>query len=350
MTNSSFVASMKFIIFFWTALLAGSCAHRPDWTSHAFAGTTMGTTYSVKVVVPAQDAVDRARVAGRIEARLERVNAKMSSWVPSSDVCRFNRHRDSQQPIEVSPETARVLAQALRVAEWSGGAFDPTVDPLVERWGFGTEDRRAPPDEEEISGLMERVGYEKVKLVGMNVWKSHPELQLNLSAIAKGYGVDAVAEELIDLGFSDFMVEIGGEVRTSGFNVQRHPWRIGIESPNVALDQRSLYCIAEISGYAIATSGDYRNFFEERGARFGHIIDPHTGYPISSDIASVSVIAQDCLLADALATAITVMGAAPGLALARELDGVECLILRRTDAGDLTAEMTAGITAFLHMD
>jgi thiamine biosynthesis lipoprotein len=281
-----------------------------------FTGETMGTTYSVKVATERLSEAERGRVQEAITSRLSRVVALMSTWETDSELSRFNRHR-AGVPYPVSRETLAVFQLARAVSELSGGAFDVTVGPLVDAWGFGAADRLpTPPSDEELAGLRERVGYERVAInaAAGTLTKEHPNTECDLSAVAKGYAVDLVAEALLELGYRAFLVEIGGEVRTAGRRGDGSRWRVAIERPDP--EERSVHRVLGLEDLALATSGDYRNFYESEGIWISHLIDPRTARPIDHSLASVSVLHREAAWADALATALIVLGPAEGYALA----------------------------------
>ena len=302
------------------ALLAGF-AHRyaereTARTSAVFEGTTMGTTYVVKLSVAPMPEPEHRRVAEAIERRLERVEALMSTYRPDSEISRFNRWRNDQ-PFEVSRETLEVVRLAQQVSASTEGAFDITVAPLVAAWGFGVHaSDNGRPTRNELHSLQERVGYRLLDLGSgdRTLRKQHPELTLDLSAIAKGYGVDEVAEELESRGYSDYLVEVGGEVRTRGKNSLGLPWSVGIERPSKS--DRVVGTAVQLGNRALATSGNYRNFHERFGRTVSHTIDPRTGRPVDHSVASVSVIHARAVMADALATAFHVLGDEEGYELA----------------------------------
>jgi thiamine biosynthesis lipoprotein len=208
-----------------------------------------------------------------------------------------------------------VFRLAQQISQLSGGAFDVTVGPLVNAWGFGPEEWTGGPDPETLAGLMERVGFDKLILDNRGVRKTRPDLSCDLSAIAKGYGADRAAQALDRLGLENYQVEVGGEICTRGHNRQGDPWSVAIEKPDPLA--RSIFRIVHLSGEAIATSGDYRNFREVDGVRLSHTIDPQTGRPVAHCLASASVIDRQCARADALATALMVLGPEKGPELAR---------------------------------
>ncbi|CAM2067779.1 FAD:protein FMN transferase [Sulfidibacter corallicola] len=303
----------------------------------------MGTTYSVKVV--SDSPVDVLALQAEIQAVVDRINGLMSNWVETSDLSRFNRHQDTTS-LEIDPETAGVIRLALNLAQETSGSFDPTVSPLIELWGFGTKKREGFPEASEVERIRELYGWEKLVLEGNQLRKTQPTLNLNLGAIAKGYAVDAVADHLAGLGFQRYMVEIGGEVRTSGSSARGVPWRIGIEDPR-SDGSRKIYKVANLSGKAMATSGDYRIFFTHEGQVFSHILDPRSGYPIPRRTASVSVIADDCATADALATAFMIPEPAACIELVENRPDLECMILEYGENDELKISKSSGFDRYL---
>ena len=313
-----------------TALIAAACGG-PDRGPHlyAFQGSTMGTTFMVKVVTETLGEERQAEVLELIEAELDEVDTKMSHYLEDSELSRFNRFRDTS-PFAVSEETLEVFRHAQEVARLSSGAFDVTVGPLVDAWGFGPEERVIEPIEpteptergpdEVISRLMAQVGYTKIELdlEHSTIRKTDPSVACDLSAIAKGYGVDQVSEALRREGFGDHLVEVGGEVRAAGLNDAGQLWRIAIEQPGSGGTVPGR--IVPLSDLAMATSGDYRNYYEVGDVRFSHTIDPRTGYPISHALASVSVVDELSVRADGLTTALAVLGPDEGYELAVEQD------------------------------
>ncbi len=281
-------------------------------------GQTMGTLYMVKIFDPPELDKDLPLL---IDAELRRVNDQMSTYLKSSELGRFNA-TDSTDWFPVSKETAEVVAYAQAVAEKTGGAFDVTVGPLVNAWSFGPTPRdRTVPDSETLAELSKSVGYKKlsVRTDPPALRKEVPGLQVDLSAIAKGHGVDRVVELLDSLGIENVFVEIGGEVRTSGQKGDQW-WQVGIELPTVDDSKQELIAhgmsTRDGRDESMATSGDYRNYFEADGKRYSHTIDPRRQAPIEHGVASVSVIAPTCMAADAWATAINVVGVEEGLQLA----------------------------------
>lgn len=297
----------------------------------SFAGATMGTSYNITVSdFPA--ALDRRTFKVEVERILETVNREMSNWRPASDISLFNSGRATRLS-PVSRDTFMVLEAALNVSRKTRGAFDPTVGPLVDLWGFGpAESGRTVPPDKRIERVLAGTGYRRLRLdrTPPAIAKDHPDLAVNLSGIAKGFGVDKLASFLESQGIEDYLVEIGGELRARGRSPRRAPWRIGIEEP-VAW-QRNLQRIVALEGGAVATSGNYRNYFQNDGVLYSHIIDPRSGIPVDHKLASVTVIAATAMAADALSTGLMVLGPDAGLALARQ-EGLAAFFLVQDGRG-----------------
>lgn len=300
-------------------------------------GLTMGTTYSVKVVTGPMADPDRQALHRAIEGVLAAVNGEMSTYQPDSELSKFNASPRTD-PVPASAHLRAVLSEALRIGALSGGAFDVTVGPLVNAWGFGPDGEQTPPDDATVAALRERVGLDKIRLVGEAVQKARPDVFVDLSAIAKGHGVDRVAEVLEGQGFSEYLVEIGGELRARGHNREGRRWRVGIEKPDDTA--RALIEVIALSDASLATSGDYRNFYEKDGKRISHTIDARSGRPIEHRLASVSVVHPDCATADGLATALNVLGPEEGFELARSEKLAALFIVRAAD-GRFTEQATA---------
>ena len=269
-----------------------------DTTYQQDEGTVFGTIYHVKYLYPNNLKAD-------IEAELHRVDASLSMFNPQSNVSRINRGETD----EADEMLCEVLQLAFGVNQATGGAFDPTVAPLVNAWGFGFKSGNLP-DSMQVDSLLRLVGLSKIHLQDGRLTRENPLAILDFSAIAKGYGVDRAADVLRSKGIRNFMVEIGGEVVTEGVNDKGEAWRIGINKPNddSTSTQSELQDVVSLSGAAIATSGNYRNFYVKDGRKIAHTINPLTGYPAQADILSSTVIAPTCAEADAYATAFMVMG------------------------------------------
>jgi thiamine biosynthesis lipoprotein len=308
-------------------LLAG-LARRP---LASFAGPSMGTTWNAKLAGALADGV-AARAEGAVASALAGVVDRMSSHLAASELGRFNRHA-STEPFAVSRETLEVFLLARAVSEETGGAFDVTVAPAVEAWGFGPSGRSALPTARDLASLASRVDYRHLAIDERagTLAKARADVRADLSGIAKGYGVDLAARALDALGSKDYLVEAGGEVRCRGANAEGRAWRIGIERPD--RERREPLLVVPLAGLSMATSGDYRIFFEHEGRRYSHEIDPATREPVRGDLASVSVACADCGRADALATALFVMGEKRGFEWAADHGEAACFIVRGEDGG-----------------
>jgi thiamine biosynthesis lipoprotein len=282
-------------------------------------GETMGTYYAITIDAPSETDTE-AGVQAEIVERLAEINAQMSTWDSESEISRFNQS-EATDWFPVSAEFAAVVTEAKRIHELTDGAFDPTVSPLIDLWGFGKPDRSGSPGTAEIEKALQSVGMQHIDVqeTPTALRKSQAAVQLNLSAIAKGYAVDALAKMLTKSGRPSFIVDIGGETRAGVAKANGDPWRIGVESPKAGLkrgEQPSQ--IVPITESSIATSGDYRNVLEVDGVIYSHTIDPVTGHPLKNPPASVSVNHDSCMTADALATALMVLGAEKGILLAQK--------------------------------
>lgn len=311
-----------------------------------FSGQTMGSAFNVRLAGEPHSKSQLESLQAAVQAALDSVEKRMSLYRADSELVRFNQH-PSGEAFAFSPAMMAVLQAGQTVAELSEGAFDMTVAPLVMAWGFGPGPRAGeqslPPAVLLQSGRA-ALGHRALQLDTHQAQglKLRQGLQLDLGGIAKGYGVDRAAQALLDQGARHFMVEVGGEVRTAGLNGRGLPWQIGIEQPD-AMPQRARI-VVPLSGRAMATSGDYRQFFELDGRRYCHEIDPRSGEPTAHALASVSVVADDCLHADALATALFVMGPERGPALAAR-EGIAAHFIVRTADGRLLDRSSAAFAA-----
>jgi thiamine biosynthesis lipoprotein len=321
-------------------LCFSACSRSPEL--YVIRGETMGTTYTVKVYTDL--AVNEDEMREGIHESVERINRLMSNWKPDSDISRFNTLPQGAS-LSVAEETLAVIKLAKQIYEQTNGVLDPTLSPLIELWGFGTKDRDKVPTEEQIQAAKAKVGMDKFEINGNRLTRSTDGVTLNLSSIAKGYGVDAIAEHLQGLGHVNFFIEVGGETRMTGAG-PRGAWRVGIEDPRSTWERRPLY-IVQPGSNAFGTAGDYRNFFEEEGQRYTHILDPRTGYPIASKIASASILAADCATADGLATALTILGEEQAIELVESLEGIECVLLIWTEDNGLREVRSSGMSDYI---
>jgi FAD:protein FMN transferase len=306
-------------------LLPAACEQTPQ--VHVLSGPTMGTIWSVKFVAAPGDR-GLAGLRGEIEAALETVNAQMSTYREDSDISRFNR-AGSGEAITLAPDLRVVLIAALQLAEQTDGAYDPTVGPLVNLWGFGPDGPRteAPPPGE-IEAARERVGWRQLALdMDRRALIQPGGVYLDLSS--KGYAVDLIAERLEARGIDAYLVDIGGDMRVRGRKPDGERWRIAMESP--VPGERAIHRVIEPGDMAVATSGSYRSFFRDGDREFSHTIDPRTGYPIPLGLVSVTVLHEKCKMADGFATAISALGPDAGYEFARERDLAVLLLVRDND-------------------
>lgn len=308
-------------------------------------GTVFSTFYQVSLVSEEFSENAESSLQSMILRETEFVEGMMSRYRQDSELSRLNRH-EADRPMKLSPDLAALLSKALEVSRITGGAFDVTVGPLLRLWGFHKkEGRGGMPTDAQVASALERTGYQKLNLnlAQALATKRIPDLDLDLSAIAKGYGVDRIADALEKEGFHRYLVEIGGEIRAKGSTERGIPWRVGIEKP--ISERRETFQVIALQNRAVATSGDYRNFYFLDGRRISHTIDPRTGWPVSHGLASVTVVHRSCTLADALATGLTVLGPKEGFDLAAR-KGVPALFITRDENNALVDRATAEFRAF----
>ncbi|NLT52302.1 MAG: FAD:protein FMN transferase [Ignavibacteria bacterium] len=318
--NKTFLYSFLICMF-----LAAACNQNAEHIK--FSGETMGTYYAITI---GKADVKIQTIKASVDSVLKEVNTQMSTYLSKSVLSQFNKYRDTVW-FKAPKELISVVEESKNIYEQSDGCFDITVGPLVNLWGFGPENRpETVPSDNEIIARKILIGSDKllVDKSFLMIKKKIPELYCDLSAIAKGYGVDAVAKFLEQKGIKDYLVEIGGEVRTRGKNQFGEEWKVGISSVDGGT---GIQRVIHLSGNSIATSGDYRNYFEENGIRYSHTIDPRTGKPINHKLVSVSVICKECMSADGYATAIMVLGPEEGLAFAEKLNLPVFIIVKKKD-------------------
>jgi len=278
-------------------------------------GHTMGTTYNIKIIVE-NDLIDAPTLKQEIDAALVNLNQEMSTYISDSELSKFNQLRTSET-VTLSKGLTRVMKEAIRLGELSDGSLDVTVGPLVNLWGFGPDyNVDNLPSDELIQQTKAMVGIKHIRLNGNQLSKNIDDLYIDLSTIAKGYGVDLVAELIERKGIHNYLVEIGGELRLKGFKDTGELWHVAIEKP--ISNERSVQQIIVPKNNAVATSGDYRNYFEFEGQRFSHIMNPQTGRPINHKLVSVTVIHPSSMTADGLSTAMMVMGEERALKFAQD--------------------------------
>lgn len=307
-------------------ILAG--CEQPKEQVH-LSGPTMGTSYNIKYINSDEFPTSK-EIQTEVDRLLEEVNDQMSTYRKDSELSRFNQYEGSDA-FTVSKQTALVVKEAIRLNGLTQGALDVTVGPLVNLWGFGPEARpEVIPTDEELAQRQAKVGIQHLSATETTLTKDIPNLYVDLSTIAKGWGVDVVADYIESLGIHNFMVEIGGEIRLKGLNRENVGWRIAIEKPSV--EERTIQEIIEPGDMAIATSGDYRNYYERDGVRYSHIINPETGKPLNHKVVSVTVLAPSSMTADGLSTGLMVLGEKTGMEIANQ-HNIPVFMVVKTDEG-----------------
>lgn len=300
-------------------------------------GNTMGTTYHIKYI----DTLGRNLKPG-IDSLLVAFNQSQSTYIPESEISQFNTHN---QLTYQSRFFYPVLQKSKEVFDNTNGAFDPTIMPLVNAWGFGPGKNRLP-DSATVDSLVQLVDFTKISFDSQEVRKLKEGVQLDMSAIAKGYGVDVVAQYLDQHNINNYMVEIGGEVVCRGTNKEGQIWKIGIDNPNIAQQQnKPLQAVVKLDNRALATSGNYRNFYEKDGRKYSHTLSPVTGYPVEHGLLSVSVFAKDCITADAYATAFMVMGTEKAIELSNKLD-IDVFLIYNDEQGQIKTYISENIKKY----
>ena len=312
-------------------------------------GKTMGTTYSIKIFDRSLSKGKAMELQSDIDTLLLEVNRQMSTYVADSEINQFNQHT-SMDPFPVSSGFSETFALARSLCEATGGAFNPTLDKLINAWGFGPEGAGKQPTEEQISNALAVVSCEVISLDDQRrLVKHNPDATLNLNAIAKGWGVDEVARLIESRGITNLFVEIGGEIVARGISDKLRPWRVGVDRPvDDALPGEQYDLIVSIDRKGMATSGNYRNYFiDESGQRYAHILDPRNGRPSSTSLASITVIATNCATADALATGLFVMGTEAGLAWVNARDDIHAAFIDHAPDGSLKTSFSKGFEAYV---
>lgn len=311
------------LLLFHTWLVTGCRDHAPRVIHKQ--GVTMGTTWSLQLVPP-PGSPPRAPSLDFLQSRLDQLENLFSNWKPNSPVTRFNQSTSTGwQP--VPKELAEVAIQAREISRLTGGAFDVTLAPLIELWGFGTKGRRTtPPDEAAIVNTQSHCGWQRLeaRLDPPQLRKTHPDLQINVSALVEGYAADDLVRQLEAAGFRNFLLEIGGEMVARGNKADGTPWQVGIQQPGAAKGESVIRM--PLVNQALSTSGTYRQFYDSGGRRYAHILDGRTGHPVTHTATSVSVVAENCFQADAWSTALLVLGAKEGQSLANQL-GLDAFFL-----------------------
>ncbi|MBS9523678.1 FAD:protein FMN transferase [Litoribacter alkaliphilus] len=301
-------------------------------------GQTMGTTY--RVVYLDEQSRDFKK---QIDSVFVAFNKSQSTYIEDSEISRFNR----QDTLEFeSPYFLEVLESSREVFELTKGSFDPTIGPLVNVWGFGPEGAQRK-DSTEIKDLLRLVDFNLIGYDSNQVWKTKPGVYLDFSAIAKGYGVDVVVDFLEEQGIYNMLVEIGGELVARGVNENGELWKVGINQPDETGAKDDLFSIIALDNQGLATSGNYRNFYERDGIKYSHTISPKTGFPVRHSLLSATVVAENCMLADAYATALMVMGTEEAIALQESSQAFEMLLIFNDEEGKLETFVSEGLKPFI---
>ena len=336
---------MRSAVLLLSLLLGYGCSQEADAPRRplVLGGLTMGTTYSIKIHAPGID-TRKESIHDGIRLILAEVNASMSTYIEDSELSLINRAR-ADMLIPLSPGLFEVLSAAMEINRLTASGFDITVGPLVNLWGFGPQKSRTVPARQDIDIALERSGIHLLQLQESPpaLAKKKDDVYIDLSGIAKGFAVDKIADYLASQGIKNYLVEIGGEIRASGTNEIGFAWRIGIEQ--AVSESRGVQGVIALDNMALATSGDYRNYFEEDGVRYSHTIDPRTGYPISHKLASVSVLHPQAAWADALATGFLVLGTQSARKIAEDL-GLAVMFIEKDGSG-FSESYTPALEAFL---
>lgn len=298
-------------------------------------GSTMGTTYHITYF----DA-DGRNFKKEIDSLLIDFNQSLSTYIPDSEISTFNKHAILKFEL---PYFLPMLEMSKEVYDLSGGAYDPTVGPLVNAWGFGPEGRQTP-DPLVVDSLIRLVGFDSIYYDSVSVCKLKANIQLDFSAIAKGYGADVISDFLLAQNIENHFVEIGGEIMCHGTNQQNKKWRVGINVPSPDAEMQSAHAIISLSDKGIATSGNYRNYYIKDGRKYAHTISPVTGAPVEHSLLSATVVAQDCATADAVATALMVMGLEKGKEMLEEREDLEAYLIYSDDNGRMKMYVTEGLS------
>jgi thiamine biosynthesis lipoprotein len=321
------------------AVLFSGCNPKGGGEYYTLQGFTQGTTYRITYQHPTEH-----DLSWRIDSLLDDFDQSLSLYEPNSTVTAINENRN----METDTLFRTVFREARRMHKLTGGAFDITVGPLINAWGFGPGDR-LEVDSAMVDSLVRYVGMEKVELAGNRIVKDTPEVKLDLNAIAQGYAVDVMARFLEDLGCRNYLVEIGGEIRTRGKNPKGSFWRIGVDRPEYGnmIPGEQLQVIIRMHNHSLATSGNYRKFYMKDGVRITHTIDPASGYPRDSRLLSATILSDQCMTADALATACIVMGLEKAKSFIEDLRNTDAYFIYGGEQGTYQEWYTEGLTKYI---
>lgn len=306
----------------------------------SISGPTMGTIYNIKYL-----GSEEFDLQDPIDSLLVQVNRALSTYIPDSEISRFNRA--SEITFEL-PHFYRVLDASMDIYHQTNGAFNPAVMPLVNAWGFGPEGHQTP-DRSVVDSLLALVDFLSIEYDVKRARKTKPGVQLDFSAIAKGYGVDVVADYLESRGVENYLVDIGGEVACKGENEQGQVWRIGINIPYEEAPLDSKAAVVQLKDRAIATSGNYRNYYMQDGVKYAHTIDPISGYPVQHSLLSASVFSSRCMIADAYATSFMVMGLDRAIAFLQKREDLHAVLIYNDQDGKLATFISDGIKDYVSL-
>jgi len=327
---------IKVFLFLISSIIIVSCVNKESYLKNQ--GYIFGTTYHFTYK-------HKKNIEPEIIKELKKFNNSLSTYDKNSTISRIN---SNDTTVELDTYFIECFNRANEISQLTNGAFDMTVAPVVNAWGFGF-DESTKADSSKIDSLMQFVGFDKIKINNKRIEKVHKETMLDGSAIAKGFGVDIASQVLEKAGIVNYMVEIGGEVRAKGINQKNNLWRIGIDKPidDPTAMQRELDAIVSLDNKSLATSGNYRQFYEKDGIKYSHTIDPHTGYPARNNLLSASVLANDCMTADALATAFMVLGFEKSQALADSIENIEVYFIYTDSAQNYKTYCSTGFEELL---
>lgn len=332
----------SFFVLIIAVFALSNCQQQNEPSLVHISGLTMGTiTYNVKFL----DNDDHPDLGASIDRVLVALNQSLSTYISDSEISSLNR--EGKLTYE-SNYFYPVLKKSKEIYEKTGGAFDPSIGPLVQAWGFGTNKQIPNLTQAEIDSLKSIIGFDKIQFDEKSV-KLPANHQLDFSAIAKGLAVDLVASELTKKGIKNYMVEIGGEVSCSGVNLEKKSWLLGIENPLVEKEERRKFAVVRLKDKSLATSGNYRNYYEQDGKIYAHIIDPRTGKNAKHNLLSASVLASDCMTADAYATAFMVLGVDQSMAIVASKANLDAILIFQNEKGELEALISDGVKPFVEL-
>jgi thiamine biosynthesis lipoprotein len=332
---------LSFLIIF-SSIIIFSCNSPKEPVMVKFTGETQGTYYAITYYD-----TEALNLKPQVDSILKALDQSVSLWAPSSIISRINKAEENVEPDEIF---STLFRKSEEVYKQSNGAFDPTVGPVVNAWGFGFTDR-LKVDQHIIDSLLPLVGFDKVKLENNKIMKSDPRIQFDFNAIAQGYSVDLIGHFLQEKGISRFLIDVGGEVLARGNKPTGEKWRVGIEKPkDNASYGEGLQAIVNLEDKALSTSGNYRKFYEENGVRYSHTIDPKTGYPVQHSLLSVSVLAEDCATADAYATVFMVLGTDKSKEFISGRKDLNAYFIYTNENGNLSTYSTEGFEKLLAED